>query len=124
MNQYEILCDFCNKNIKNKKQFIEKLKNNDPASQAYLTSFFIMWARVFNATGKNATKDLEALGKGLEIGLNEIKTIYFEALKILKKEFDANDTTVPYAFAEGKADYQSHHILYVDTNINWSDYPD
>ena len=88
MNQYEILCDFCNKNIKNKKQFIEKLKNNDPASQAYLTSFFIMWARVFNATGKNATKDLEALGKGLEIGLNEIKTIYFEALKILKKEFE------------------------------------
>ena len=124
MNQYEILSDFCDKNIHDKKQFVEKLKNNDPASQAYLTSFFILWARVFNSTGQNATKDLEALGKGLGIGLSEIKTIYFEALKILEKKFDANDKTIPYAFAEGKAAYQAHHILYVDTNINWSDYPD
>ena len=124
MNPYEILCDFCNKNIENKKQFVEKLKNNDYASQAYLTSFFTTWTAVFNATGENANKDLEALGKGLEIGLNEIKTIYFEAIKIFEKESDANDTTILSAFAEGKAAYRAHHMLYVDANFDWSEIPD
>jgi len=124
MDQYEILCDFCNKNIKNKKQFLEKLKNNDPASQAYLTGFFVLWTRIFNPTGQNTNKDLEVLGKGLGIGLNEIRTIYLEAMKVFEKEYSAKDTTIPYAFADGKAAYQSHHILYVDTEINWNDYPD
>ena len=124
MNQYEIICDFCNKNINNKKQFIEKLKNNDPASQAYLVGFFIMWCRIYNSSGQNTDKDLEALGKGLNIELSQIRTIYLEALKILDKPFDENDKTIPYSFADGKAAYQSHHILYVDTSINWDDYPD
>lgn len=124
MDQYEILCDFCNKNISNKNQFVKKLKDKDPSTQAYLASFFIMWARIFNPTGKNTNKDLEALGRGLGIGLDVIRKLYFDATEILTTEFNVKDKTIPTAFANGKADYISHHILYVDTNLNMNDYPD
>tara|TARA_Y100000031_G_C7893606_1_gene236295 strand:+ start:48 stop:440 length:393 start_codon:yes stop_codon:yes gene_type:complete len=127
MNQYEILCDFCNKNIESKKQFVEKLKNNDPASQAYLLSFFATWTTVFNSTGENAYRDFEALGKGLGIGAKETKTIFLEAAKIFKIE--ANDTTkdlealILTAYYEGVAAYRAHHVLYVDQKFDWSKIP-
>ena len=128
MNQYEILCDFCNKNIENKKQFVEKLKKNDNPSQAYLLGFFITWVVVFNSTGEYADEDFEALGKGLGIGLNEIKTIFYQAIKIFKIEEDTVtkgfENLIIYSLSEGKAAYRAHHVLYVDQKFDWSKIPD
>jgi|TARA_Y100000294_G_C8326802_1_gene244975 hypothetical protein len=126
MNQYEILSDFCDKNIHDKKEFVELLKNNDPGAQAYLAGFFGLWIQVFNETGQNSNITFEALGKSLGIGLNEIRTLYFEAFKIVDKEDfkDTEDyTTVVEAFAEGRAAYQAHHVLYVDAKFDWSKTP-
>ena len=42
-----------------------------------------------------------------------------------KEDFkDTEDyTTVVEAFAEGRAAYQAHHVLYVDAKFDWSKTP-
>ena len=127
MNQHEILCDFCNKNIENKKQFVEKLKKNDHPSQAYLLGFFAAWSTVFNVAGENAYEDFEALGKGLGIEAKETKTIFYQATKIFKIEQDTVtkdfENLIIYSLTEGKAAYRAHHMLYVDQKFDWSKIP-
>ncbi len=126
MNPKEALYDFCVKNIKDKNNFLEEIESNNLKSQAYLLGFYALYGRIYNPEKRDVKDDVEALAEFFDVEQNKIKDILIKATKnIFEVSYDDKNSNILFkALSNGKSDYQLYYMQYVDSKINWNDYPD